>query len=175
MTPFKNLFKKSSPKLNLLGLEQKIDFAFDVFYQFTPLVEQGIEDIKELKHSKETIKNSALFIFRELRREPGMTYILNNHLVLDTKEKYDQYINYLVVILSYLAKFTENKSPDLKKYFGHFDKYATSDISKDFEASISNDKERMEEYKFYLSELDSIETDLKNNTSFKKIRYFDFE
>ena len=186
MSFIKNLFNKPPQKLHLLSLEKKIDKAFEILYQFTPLVEAGIEDIKELKDDKVLIKNSILFLYREIKRQPGKSYILNKYLTLETNDKYEQYLELLSQILRALSKFLpdleNNKLSRLlnknKNFDGSPDEKELKDIMnnniEELDGFIKQIKESNKEYENYLSELKSIDKDLNHGTDFKKIWLFDY-
>jgi len=175
MSFIKKLFYKPQTKLHILPIEQKISFAFDVLDQFTPLVSAGIQDLKKLKHNKELIKNSILYIYRELKIEPGKSFILKKHLNLNSEQKYIEYFDLLSLMLMSLSDFSDRKNVDISKHIKEIDKTKPSEINKDLEAMVSMNKEKINEYTYYLSEVDSIDNDIKNETNFKKIKYFDME
>ena len=169
MSFLKNLFNKSTQKLHFLSLEKKIDFALSTLDSFTSLVVAGIQDVKQLKDSKVFIKNSILFLCREMKRQPGRDYILEKHLNLPTKEKYEQYLDLLASMLGSLSGFSDSPVPDLSQI------EKQTDFTKELDAMTKYMQEKQNESDYYYSELDSIENDLKNNTSFKKIKFYDYE
>ena len=153
---------------------EKINFALDVLDQFTPLVRDGIEDLNKLKHNKELIKNSILYIYRELKIEPGKS-VLKNHLNFSSEEKYTKYLDALPLMLMSLSNFSDRKKIDINDYMEDIDKIKSPDFIKDLEGTVSINKEKTNEYLDYLSEKDSINNDIKNGTNLKKIKYFDIE
>ena len=161
--------------LHLLSLKQQTVYAFDVLDSIASLVSDGIEDMDKLEHNKELIKNSILFIYRELKTEPGKSLILNNHLNISSEQKFIEYLDSLSLILMSLANFSDWKNLDINMYTGNFDKIKPSELTKVLEAKVSMDKEKTNEYLYYLSELDSINNDIRNGTNFKKIKYYDIE
>lgn len=188
MSFLKNLFNKPTQKLHLSSLEQKMNIAFHILDQFTSLVSSGIEDIKQLKHDKVFIKSSILFIYREMKQQPRNDYILKKHLTLGTKEEYDQYLDSLSQMLNALSKFsidTENnkltrmlnstKNIDEKVFNEMGFQNVLDNSTKELDGFFTQIKENTKEYAYYLSELHSIDNDLNNGTSFKKIRFYDYE
>lgn len=175
MSFLKNLFNKPTPELHTLDLNKKLDMAFFIFNQFTPLVTDGIDDIKKLNHSKELIKNSILFIYRELKREPGKSYILGKYLRIKSTDQYDQYLDLLSQMLIALSDFHNKGDSDSTHYSSTIEKLNPSnqDFLKNMDAFISKQNESMRETEFYLSEISSINVDLKNGTNNKKIQYYD--
>lgn len=186
MSFIKNLFNKPPQKLHLLSLEKKIDRAFEILYQFTPLVEAGIEDIKELKDDKILIKNSILFIYREMKRQPGKSYILSKHLTRETDDKYEEYLRLLSQILSYLSKISPDSEKEMllrlsnetKKIDGNLNQKELKDTMNnnitELDGFINQIKKNNNEYEYYLGELNSIDNDLIKGTDFKKIWFFDY-
>lgn len=187
MSFIKKLFNKPPQKLHLLSLEKKIDTAFKILYKFTPLVEAGIEDIKELKDDKLLIKNSILFLYREMKRQPGKSYILNKHLILETNDKYEEYLSLLSQILRYLSKFSPDSEKEklsrlayeTKKIDENLDENELKEIMnkniKELDGFFNQMIETNKENAYYLSELNSIDNDLNNGTNFKKIKFYDYE
>ena len=99
MSIFRKIFPKSKPKLHLLNREQKLDFAFYILSRYTPIVSQGNEDISLLKDSKDLIKNSILFMYRELLKEPGKKYIEEKYLTFNNENDYKKYLDSLSIML----------------------------------------------------------------------------